>query len=480
MNRLCPICFFAFLSVLSFCTLPLPLLSEENNSGSPVNESKEPQSRRKRIDLNVNFDFPSTQALVTKQKVRLKSLKSEIKRRSAYHRYLLRKAYRRGNAGLVELRVCSLDLGGFGLQLDMKKLYGKVVASEYGTRLTAIKEALMANECQLVAIQGLIGTKYKNAVAGLSAIRDRLNANEPQSPWQSIVAETRARSSYVGFLYRNDAVDELGFKSYKDIILPGFLGFELPKFAVGPAELTLRVKKKLGDEPKTLELISFTFNTADYGVKISVKDSLQMAEALRRLYTNSRDSRNKKLFGDDVIVLLAGNTGSNYRSMVRRVIEGRVELDQFKEGGTCKVEEKRINKQTHLVPVCNNPQGNPLLMSGLTSSKPVLSKTLVRCSSRVKPDHDIITTVHGRPTSSSPSSFIKWCWREPSALQIKEMRKKKYKSTSDIFIRPKDLQFMRKSEDYGFGKLPLSSNSGYVEIRAGSFKTDLVRVDLNW
>lgn len=409
------------------------------------------------LDLQEKWDFINRERLSKGVIKRFETIKKEQKKRASKERRILRAKMRGTDRGDSEIRVCSLNTNGLGLSLDVGQILGARVKKAQGLRRRSYAQAIKKAACDVVALQGIVGLKRPNAEKGLQVLRKAVEKETARS-WTALLGESRSVMSFVGFLVPADAsFSVLEHKSYRDLVLPAVESFERVRFPVAPVELSLRVPGNGRKAARTVEVVNFQMSSFDLSDTVTIKDKLQQAEGIRRLFLGKRPSRNRKIFRDSPITVVVGETGYNHGDPLRRVLEGRLELADFDPTeGVCKIEIKEGGGEEI---VCQGGFKNGAELIGLFSAQPIASKEKAPCQDPAKG---------------------KKCFRALSEKKIAGQRVRAFRGTSEIFVRPRELTYFREKQKYAASRPLLPSTCGTEKVTNGLKASPLRWVDINW
>lgn len=285
--------------------------------------------------------------------VGVKSLKSierkriaKAKKRFLKEAYLLRKkvrnSLRRDPRGEVELRVCSVNTENLGLKVEVSRVLRGKLAKGTKRRETEIVSQLAQAGCEVVAVQAVLGHDVVAAKAGLMRLAELLQV-QTSFAWDAFLGDTNHKFVRSGFLVaKKPGIEVVSTKNYTDTLLPRFETFQLEKFLRAPFEIALRVKRKGVSQEivydKEVIIMNIDFQDALRPAKEEPEAAkMQMAEAVRQLAVYRQHDFDPDLMP---IYLVVGNRASGRYSPTTEVLEGGIQLTDFKSDGKCRLDGK--------------------------------------------------------------------------------------------------------------------------------------------
>lgn len=245
--------------------------------------------------------------------------------------------------GPPELTLCSQNLNNLGdFEMTRMRLDNSMPLNVYQAKVTGLITRFIKGRCDVIAVQELLGTDSKAAMAVLQGLADALRFRTGRV-FEARVGNTNDPVSRVGFLVATDRAEILAETSYNRVELPKILPKERPRFFLrGPLELQLQVKGRDGSPSKVMAVINFHLKSKGGRERDPAELEwetyrMQMAEAVRRIV----ESRFERAFGSgETLLALVGDRNSNFDSASNEILAGALTLDDFKLNGGCRLSKR--------------------------------------------------------------------------------------------------------------------------------------------
>lgn len=246
--------------------------------------------------------------------------------------------------GASDLTVCSQNLKLFGTYNTLKARNPKYTRDEHAEKISALVERFDAANCDVMALQEVMGEKEADAKAALDELASQLGKRDNRT-FSSRVAPPAEGGMTLGFLIANDRATILNAVSYAKVELPKLAEKQRPRlFLRTPMELQISVSSRQDQEVKTISLVNFHFKSKrgaasdPTGLEWETY-RMEMAEALRRII----DSRHKQAFASsDALLLVMGDRNGNYDVASARILEGTLVLQEFRTDGGCRLSKRGL------------------------------------------------------------------------------------------------------------------------------------------
>lgn len=374
--------------------------------------------------------------------------------------------------GPKEARVCSLNLQNFGAKPELLRIVKAKGARGLKSREKAIVTAVLDTQCDVVAIQGIVGRSIRYAREGLNTLIERLEKKSEQK-WTAVVAQSVKELGFNGFLVRG-TVDRLGSKTHLDLALPA-VGKKPPeKFARAPFELEVQVRRKGDDSVRRFLFLNFHFQRSLTPVSSeSELYRMHMAEVIRELAVErEREERARDPVTAPTVIVL-GDLVSISRSAPGFVMSGRLRQADFETGGGCELDTPP--------PAPSPGKKKPKEEAAPEEEKPapILNGLGFRCSKlpthlRVLWNPLLENPPPGPRFERSKKEGVRWIRKSPSKTALQEWKAKRALS-SGIYMFQVDLPLARVQATDS-----LSCNAGAETLGGFPTQSPLVWVDLNW
>lgn len=256
--------------------------------------------------------------------------------------------------GPSDLTVCSQNLKMYGTYPTIKVRNPSYTQSEHAEKIKALVERFDAANCDVIALQEVMGQKEADAKAALDELAKQLGKKDNRV-FASRVAPPAEGGMTLGFLVAEDRATILNTVSYAKVELPKLAEKQRPRlFLRTPMEIQLSVASRNGGGLKTVSLVNFHFKSkrgaaADPTGLEWETYRMEMAEALRRII----DARHKQSFAtSDSLLLVLGDRNGNYDVASARILEGSLVLQNFRKDGGCRLSKRGI-------PICKTGSSLP-------------------------------------------------------------------------------------------------------------------------
>jgi hypothetical protein len=271
--------------------------------------------------------------------------------------------------GAVDLVVCSQNLKMFGTVETMKQKLASYSAREHDIKVEELVDRFAAADCDVIAVQEVLGRTTELAEAALNDIARTLQRRTNRF-YEVRVGPPAEGGMALGFIAAKDRISIISTLSYARVELPKVSPKEKPRvFARTPLELQATVSSRDSNFPKTVTIVNFHFKSKRGGAADPTgleweTYRMEMAEALRRIV----ELRHKNSFASsDTILMLLGDRNSNFDVASARILEGSLSLSSFRGEGACRLSKRGL-------PICKAGTALPKrLFSVLTTSKSVLA-----------------------------------------------------------------------------------------------------------
>lgn len=238
-----------------------------------------------------------------------------------------------------QITVCSQNLESYGTFTETRIRLGNISQYEYEDKEKALVDRFSNVDCDIIALQEILGKTDQKASEALNRLIKVLNKKTGRV-FKSISFGGPDPALRVGYLYALDKVEMLGSTSYGKIELPRISINQKPRnFSRGPLEVQFRTKA--GENKKILTLINIHFKSKRGGAEDPAQldwetHRMEMAEALRRIV----EERHKgALQSAESILMVLGDRNSNFDVASAKILEGVLTLNDFQREGAC-----RLNK----------------------------------------------------------------------------------------------------------------------------------------
>ena len=268
--------------------------------------------------------------------------------------------------GAIDLVVCSQNLKIFG-EYDVIKSRGagKLSKEAYEDRVLALSRRFASANCDIMAVQELIGRNPESLIKGLEVLAKKLK--ELTNRVYEVKAGPPAEGGMaMGFLSAKDRVEVLNSTSYSAVELPKLTPKQKPRlFTRSPLELQFAVSSREGGGRKTVTVVNFHFKSKrgaagdPSGLEWETY-RMEMSEALRRIV----ERRLKGAFASgESLLLLAGDRNSNFDVASARILEGTLTLKSFQETAPCRLTKRGA-------PICKAGEAHPQRLFSVLTGNP--------------------------------------------------------------------------------------------------------------
>lgn len=237
-------------------------------------------------------------------------------------------------------------------------------------KITALTKRFQAVDCDVIAVQELLGSYEDKSKAVLNEIGKALKYRT-NLEYDSYVGPSNDKAARLGFLVKKSRIEYDGLTSFVNVELPKISEeLDARKFARGPLELRLRVTGKGDAVARKFIIVNFhfksrAFNSAD-GSDLSWETyRMEMAEALRRIVTRRHP---ETLKGDGSVLVLLGDRNSHFDSASAKLLTGELVLPRFQGEAAC-----RLNKRG--IPLCQPGAAIPPAFVSVLTTDPQTFRT---------------------------------------------------------------------------------------------------------
>lgn len=260
-----------------------------------------------------------------------------------------------------QVTICSQNLQMYGRYTEVRSRLGNLSVEEFREREAGLVRRMVSARCDIVAVQELVARTDDKAdeVVALFAQALRRGSGRVFDGKAGFSNDEGLRN---GILVARDRGAIENVVSYHRAELPKLSEDQKPRFfGRGPLEAQIRIQPRGEAASELLTIINFHFKSragsADDPTGLGWETyRMEMAEALRRIVL---ERHRASMSGGGGIVVLAGDRNADFDSATAKILEGVLELEDFKTGAPC-----RLGKR-----------GTPLCQAGRTRA-PLLSSTL--------------------------------------------------------------------------------------------------------
>lgn len=247
----------------------------------------------------------------------------------------------RGDPDLV---VCSQNLKLFGTFQSLKQKSPQYTQREHDLKISDLVERFSIADCDVIAVQEIIGRTQEISEAGLLELVKELQRVTNRF-FEVRVGPPAEGGMGLGFIVAKDRATILNTLAYARVELPKLSPKEKPRvFPRTPLEMQLSVNSRDTNQPKPVSLVNFHFKSKrgeasdPTGLEWETY-RMEMAEALRRIV----EQRHKAAFASsEAILLLLGDRNSNFDVASARILEGSLNLASFRAGGGCRLSKRGV------------------------------------------------------------------------------------------------------------------------------------------
>lgn len=271
--------------------------------------------------------------------------------------------------GAVDLTVCSQNLKLFGTAETLQERGANFSPELQRRKVRALVRRFMSVDCDVVAVQELLG---KNQEAVDAALRELAQALKHASNRSFAIraAPPAEGGMTVGFLVAEDRARIENALSYARVELPKLSPKQKPRlFSRTPLEVQLIVPARESRISKSVSLVNFHFKSKRGGEGDPTglqweTYRMEMSEAVRRIV----ERRHRQAFASgESLLMLLGDRNSNFDTASARILEGTVNLTTFQVDGGCRLSKRGV-------PLCKGSVTLPQrLFSVLTGNREVFS-----------------------------------------------------------------------------------------------------------
>lgn len=265
--------------------------------------------------------------------------------------------------GKPEITICSQNLHMYGAVEELK-LKGAPVEN-LAERTAGLASRFTEAECDIIAVQELIGRSSETALKGLGILAAELT-KRTNKRYELKVGPSGEGNMTLGFIVAKGKGDIVNVTSYDKVELPKLSEKQRPRlFSRGPLELQFMARGVEGSTEKAITLVNMHLKSK-HGARGDPAGlewetfRMEMAEGLRRVV----ETRHEKSFasGQSILVIL-GDRNSDFDSASAKILEGTLFLKNFQENGTC-----RLSKQA--VPLCRAESAAPQRLFSVLTTNP--------------------------------------------------------------------------------------------------------------
>lgn len=416
---------------------------------------------------------PLTKRIILNKKQRSRLLKAEKYQRSRIRRdqRFLTKLRRSFGRGYPEIRICSVNADNYGEKEVVKRLVRGKARRNTRKKERELLRLVVGSECSVLALQGLVGKGYADAVSAANRLAQLLSKKSKIS-WTSYVGPSNNKLGYNAVLVSDAGIRVATTRSYAGRTLLGFGPFREEQFARGPFEVVLEVENRESGRWRKVVVLSFHFRKSlDSNAKEDERWRMQMAETLRQLVVQRQ--RDFVYEAEPPIFVLVGDRGSGKSSPSSLILEGRFRLRDFRYRGLCRLVEKEVpqkkEKKTKKKGKKKSKKPEPQFITvaecGQMPHYPKLFFGLIS---------DRVTPLRLRKVRNEEGRMV-FVKLVPTA-KIKNLRRQRDKQrTSDIYMLQADLKYALMNEN-----APLRFTIAERDFRYGLKDSPFLGVELNW
>ncbi|MCB0346071.1 MAG: hypothetical protein KDD66_13200 [Bdellovibrionales bacterium] len=389
--------------------------------------------------------------LSTRDRKRLDRAIEAQRMRISRTRAEVREEYWEDPRGEPELRICSVNTGGYGLRGEVRKLLrgARSLTKNLRTRERSIVKAASTAKCDILALQNVVGRDLVTIREALEILGKKLTKEREDTEWESIVGETNNRFLRNAFLINTKRAAVGRFESFTATLLPRFDIFERPKFAHGPLEVEVTVKGQ-GDA-ETRRIVLLTMNLQERIAPRKPEPSLermQMAEAIKQLGMLNQQKLNPL---DPNMLFILGELSGDMRSPESYILEGRRQLPDFKQDGICALDEENKTR--------------------FTCKEKILRPAVFLPLNRQSWHGDF---VYRKITNEDEEEVFARAYQLSTQARLKD-KNQMIRQTSGIFTVQADIKHV-----WNLPWTPGDLKSGAIEVKTSVPDSPLVWAELNW
>jgi endonuclease/exonuclease/phosphatase family metal-dependent hydrolase len=246
--------------------------------------------------------------------------------------------------GKVDLTICSQNLENLASSGIENVRFEKLTDGNYREKVEALINRFEDKRCDVIAVQEVVGKqelKAKSALTDLALLlRERVGRT-----FDTLVAPGNDTPARVGFLYARDQVEILNTLSFSRVELPKIAEKQKPRFFTrSPLEVQMKVKGREEAESKIITFVNIHFKSKSGGQDDPAlleweTQRMEMAEALRRIILN----RHKESYSTaKTLLVVLGDRNANWDVATAKILEGRLALRNFQEGGGCRLSKRGL------------------------------------------------------------------------------------------------------------------------------------------
>lgn len=267
--------------------------------------------------------------------------------------------------GAVDLVVCSQNLKLFGEYDVVASRGGKISKELYEDKVLALSKRFASAECDVVAVQEIIGRNSESLTKGLEVLAKKLRELTNRS-FEVKAGPPADGSMALGFLVAKDRAEILNTVSYSSVELPKLTPKQKPRlFTRSPLELQLAVNSREGQVRKNITIVNFHFKSkrGSAGDPSGLEWEtyrMEMSEALRRIV----ERRLKGAFASgESLLMLVGDRNSNFDVASAKILEGSLTLKSFQVEAPCRLTKRGA-------PICKAGEALPQRLFSILTGNP--------------------------------------------------------------------------------------------------------------
>jgi hypothetical protein len=267
-----------------------------------------------------------------------------------------------------QLTVCSQNLQMYGRFSEVRPRLGNITPEEFREREAGLVRRMVSARCDVIAVQELVARNDDKAYEVVELLAHALRRGSGRV-FQGKAGFSNDEGLRNGILVARDRGKIENLVSYHRAELPKLSEDQKPRFfGRGPLEAQIRIQPRGEAASKLLTVINFHFKSraggADDPTGLGWETyRMEMAEALRRIVLERHQA---SMGGAGGIVVLAGDRNADFDSATARILEGVLELEDFKTGAPC-----RLGKRG--TPLCQAGHARPAVLSSTLTLDPETS-----------------------------------------------------------------------------------------------------------
>ena len=263
------------------------------------------------------------------------------------------------------LTVCTQNLENLGIYKASRSRTADLNETKYNTKVIALVKRFNDFNCDIIAVQEVVGKDYEEAFQGLKSLGAEITKKNNRR-FETVLGTGQDNVSHVGFLIAKDKAELINVISFSKVELPKLNPKQKPRYFLrSPLDIQIKVKPGMMSEsiedqkPKIINLLNIHFkskrNSKDDPTALEWETTrMEMAEGVRRIVEKTHK---KCISSSDQLLLILGDRNSDYDSASAKILEGRLKLDNFKSEGECRLSKNGL-------PLCKlNSANEPELYS---------------------------------------------------------------------------------------------------------------------